>query len=50
MVSEALQQIARTLGGEVCGDCRVRIAHPPQGMDFNDMLLSGVPSIKGGRQ
>jgi putative DNA primase/helicase len=24
---------------------RVRIARPPKGMDFNDLLLSGVPSI-----
>ena len=29
---------------------RVRIAHPPQGLDFNDMLLGRVPSIEGGVQ
>ena len=26
---------------------RVRIAHPPQGLDFNDMLLGRAPSIEG---
>ncbi len=26
---------------------RVRIAHPPEGMDFNDMLLGRAPSIEG---
>lgn len=29
---------------------RVRIAHPPRGMDFNDMLVSRVPSSEGGMQ
>ena len=28
---------------------RVRIAHPPQGMDFNDMLLGSALQNKGGR-
>lgn len=27
---------------------RVRIAYPPQGMDFNDMLLGRAPSSEGG--
>ena len=27
---------------------RVRIAHPPQGMDFNDMLLGTAPRSEGG--
>ena len=26
---------------------RVRIAHPPQGMDFNDMLLGKAPAVRG---
>src|SRR5512132_258922 len=26
---------------------RVRIAYPPQGMDFNDMLLGRTPSTEG---
>ena len=29
---------------------RVRIARPPQGMDFNDMLLGRVPRIEEGAQ
>jgi putative DNA primase/helicase len=29
---------------------RVRIAHPPKGMDFNDMLVGRVPSIVEGAQ
>jgi putative DNA primase/helicase len=29
---------------------RVRIAHPPQGMDFNDMLLGRTPSTEGKMQ
>ena len=29
---------------------RVRIARPPQGLDFNDMLLGRAPSIEGGVQ
>jgi putative DNA primase/helicase len=29
---------------------RVRIACPPQGMDFNDMLLGRAPRIKGRAQ
>ena len=28
---------------------RVRIAHPPQGMDFNDMLLGSALQNEGGR-
>ena len=28
---------------------RVRIAHPPQGMDFNDMLLGSARPNEGGR-
>ena len=27
---------------------RARIAHPPQGLDFNDMLLGKVPRSEGG--
>ena len=27
---------------------RVRIAHPPQGMDFNDLLVRAAPRIEGG--
>jgi hypothetical protein len=27
---------------------RVRIARPPRGMDFNDVLLGGMPGIEGG--
>jgi hypothetical protein len=27
---------------------RVRIARPPRGLDFNDLLLGGSPSLKGG--
>ena len=27
------------------GGRRVRIARPPQGMDFNDVLVAGVPCI-----
>jgi hypothetical protein len=26
---------------------RVRIARPPRGMDFNDLLLRGTPRIQG---
>ena len=29
---------------------RVRIARPPRGMDFNDMLLGRAPCIEGGAQ
>jgi len=29
---------------------RVRIARPPHGLDFNDMLLGRAPSIEGGVQ
>jgi hypothetical protein len=29
---------------------RVRIAYAPEGMDFNDMLLGGTPSIEGKMQ
>ena len=29
---------------------RVRIAHPPQGLDFNDMLLGRAPNIEEGVQ
>jgi DNA primase len=29
---------------------RVRIARPPQGMDFNDMLLGRAPRIEEGAQ
>jgi hypothetical protein len=29
---------------------RVRIAHPPKGMDFNDVLLGRAPSIEGEMQ
>jgi DNA primase len=29
---------------------RVRIARPPQGMDFNDMLLGRAPRLEGGAQ
>jgi hypothetical protein len=29
---------------------RVRIAHPPQGMDFNDMLLGRAPYSEAGAQ
>ncbi len=29
---------------------RVRIARPPQGMDFNDMLLGRAPNIEEGVQ
>ena len=28
---------------------RLRIAHPPQGMDFNDMLLGSALQNEGGR-
>ena len=28
---------------------RVRIARPPRGMDFNDVLLGREPSVEGGR-
>jgi putative DNA primase/helicase len=29
---------------------RVRIAHPPRGSDFNDMLMDRAPCLKGGAQ
>ena len=29
---------------------RVRIARPPQGMDFNDMLMGCAPCIEEGAQ
>jgi putative DNA primase/helicase len=29
---------------------RVRIARPPQGMDFNDLLKAGKPSVTEGAQ
>ncbi len=29
---------------------RVRIAHPPRGMDFNDVLLGRAPGIEGDAQ
>ena len=32
----------------MCEGRRVRIARPPQGMDFNDMLLRRAPCIKDG--
>jgi Toprim domain len=31
------------------GRC-LRIARPPQGLDFNDLLMSGAPCIEGGAQ
>jgi hypothetical protein len=33
-----------------CQSRRVRIARPPQGMDFNDMLLGGAPRIEEAAQ
>ena len=32
-----------------CEGRRVRIARPPQGMDFNDLLNAGTPSCMEGR-
>ena len=46
-------------GGAAARDCalrwkrqgrRVRIARPPQGMDFNDMLLGRAPHMEEGAQ